>query len=67
MHVFVQVYGGVFPGAPPLDPGKYTKCFGMQLDGYVQVTATAGITSSSALLDTSAYANRFRCSSTRCL
>ncbi|BDA45297.1 probable agglutinin receptor at C-terminar half [Coccomyxa sp. Obi] len=56
----MKVYGGVFPGSPPLDPGKYTKCFGMQLDGYVQVTATADITSSSANFNTSAYANRFR-------
>ncbi|KAK9901388.1 hypothetical protein WJX75_009867 [Coccomyxa subellipsoidea] len=55
-----QAYGGVFPGSPPLDAGKYSKCYGMQLDGYVQVAATAGITSSSAGLDTSSYANRFR-------
>lgn len=58
-----QAYGGVFPGSPPLDAGKYSKCYGMQLDGYVQVAATAGITSSSAGLDTSSYANRFRYSS----
>ncbi len=56
----VQAYGGVFPGSPLLDAGKYSKCYGMQLEGYVQVAATAGITSSSAGLDTSAYANRFR-------
>ncbi|EIE20080.1 hypothetical protein COCSUDRAFT_48597 [Coccomyxa subellipsoidea C-169] len=56
----MKAYGGVFPGSPPLDAGKYSKCYGMQLEGYVQVAATAGITSSSAGLDTSAYANRFR-------
>lgn len=58
--VHVQAYAGVFPGSPPLDAQKYSKCYGMQLDGLVQVSATAGVTSSSAGLDTSAFANRFR-------
>ncbi len=58
MHV--QAYGDVFPGSPPLDAQKYSKCYGMQLDGFVQVSATDGITTSSAGLNTSAFANRFR-------
>jgi len=59
--VLVQAYGGVFPGSPPLDPNSYSKCYGMQLDGFVSVATTTNIQTSSTDNNTYQFANQFRC------
>ena len=59
--VLVQAYGGVFPGSPPLDPNSYSKCYGMQLDGFVSVASTTNIQTSSTDNNTYQFANQFRC------
>lgn len=33
----MQGWNGSFPSFPPLDPSKYTSCYGVRLSGYVIV------------------------------
>ena len=56
----VQAYGGVFPGSPPLDPNSYSKCYAMELDGFVSVSSTQNIQTSSSDNNTYQFANQFR-------
>ena len=56
----VQAYGGVFPGSPPLDPDSYSKCYAMELDGFVSVSSTQNIQTSSTDNNTYHFANQFR-------
>ena len=57
----LQAYGGVFPGSPPLDPNHYSKCYGMQLTGYVAVSSTTNIQTTSSNNNTYQFQNQFRC------
>ena len=57
----MQAYGGVFPGSPPLDPNSYSKCYAMELDGFVSVSSTQNIQTSSSDNNTYQFANQFRC------
>ena len=59
----LQAYGGVFPGSPPLDPNHYSKCYGMQLTGYVAVSSTINIQTSSSDNNTYQFQNQFRSAS----
>ena len=56
----MQAYGGVFPGSPPLDPNSYSKCYAMELDGFVFVSSTQNIQTSSSDNNTYQFANQFR-------
>ena len=56
-----QAYGGVFPGSPPLDPNSYSKCYAMELDGFVSVSSTQGIQTTSTDNNTYQFQNQFRC------
>ncbi len=56
----MQAYGGVFPGSPPLDPNSYSKCYAMELDGFVSVSSTQNIQTSSSDNNTYQFANQFR-------
>lgn len=55
-----QAYGGVFPGSPPLDPDSYSKCYAMELDGFVSVSSTQNIQTMSTDNNTYQFANQFR-------
>ena len=58
--LLLQAYGGVFPGSPPLDPNTYSKCYAMQLNGYVSVSSTKNIQTTSTNNDTYQFENQFR-------
>ena len=58
--LLLQAYGGVFPGSPPLDPNAYSKCYAMQLNGYVSVSSTTNIQTTSTNNITYQFENQFR-------
>ena len=60
MMLLLQAYGGVFPGSPPLDPDTYSKCYAMQLNGYVSVSSATNIQTSSTDNSTYQFENQFR-------
>ena len=55
----LQVYNGTVPSVPALDASKYQSCWGMQLDGYVNVTNNTDLNWLSSQTDPSFY-NRYR-------
>ncbi|KAK9830126.1 hypothetical protein WJX72_009907 [[Myrmecia] bisecta] len=55
----IAVYGGAWPGSPPLDPAKYSKCFGVRLSGYVNVVKNDALTWETTARDESIY-HKFR-------
>ncbi len=57
--LLLQAYGGVFPGSPPLDPNTYSKCYAMQLTGYVSVSSTTDIQTTSTTNLTYQFENQF--------
>ena len=55
----LQAYGGVFQGRLRWTP-TYSKCYGMQLTGYVADSSTIDIQTSSSDNNTYQFQNQFR-------